>query len=130
MIPLWSGWSYLDKKVSHTPPPPLSFHFCLRFPQYLYDIDTKTETPFVSNIIATVRTSSGGVSQSLANSFQTAAGTPPSSPQSSNPTNPTASPSSLSSPAMIFLTSSSKKVNLKRNIIEDYLFWIVRQILI
>ena len=59
-------------------------------------------TPVVSNSIGTAHTASGGVSQSLANSFQTAASTPPSIPQDSNPTNPIASPASLSSPAMNF----------------------------
>ena len=52
----------LDKRVNHTPP--LSFHFCLRLPQYLYDVDVKTATPAVSNSIATAHIASGGVSVS------------------------------------------------------------------
>ena len=106
--------SSLDKRVIHTHP--LSFHFCLRLPQYLYDVDTKIVTPSGPTIDVPTPTAPGAVAQYLASVFEAAVGTP------TAPTLPTTS-SPFSSPAMkLFLKSLSKGGKIKKEYYGDLTF--------
>ena len=94
--------SSLDKRASRNPP--LSFHFCLRLPPFLYDVDTDTATPMATSLL-----SSGGVSGSLAGSFQAVASTHLSIPLVYSIVTYSTTAESFSSPAIkSFFTSSNK----------------------
>ena len=91
--------SKLDARV--TKMPPLNFHFCLRLPQYIYDVAAKTASLASAPVCAS--------SRSLISDFNAINSTPPSTPINTGINSVSATSTSYQSPAMkLFLTSSSK----------------------
>ena len=96
---------------------PISFQFCLRLPQYVYDTSTKSAALVSTSAPQTAPSTSGGTS--LSQSFLSVA-SPPATPQASPPPPPA---TRFSSPKMkLFAQSSTKSNNSKKGYYGDMTF--------
>ena len=108
--------SALDKRVTHVPA--LLFNFCLKLPQYIYDVETDDETSTTASRCS--------ISKSLATSFASVSGTPPSTPTTSS-ISLRSSGSGFTSPAMKFsLILQVIWQQRRRDIMVACRFWITK----